>query len=249
MKLQIMSDLHLEFEGKNFRRFINMLDPEGVDVLALAGDICSDEQIIDVLSAICHRYANADVIYVHGNHEFYLSNIETVRKHTSVAVRQNKNLHWLDCEKKVIRGKEFIGAPLWFQQATEHSPQLLTNDFRFIENFENWVYAENRRCVSAISDLLSKESIVITHYLPSNLSVAARYKDHELNRFFVCDIEHLMHSANAPRIWVHGHTHDTFDYKIQHMSQETSTRVVCNPRGYWPDDLNPDFRNNFIIEI
>ena len=28
--------------------------------------------------------------------------------------------------------------------------------------------------------------------------------------------------------WVHGHTHDPFDYKIGEC------RVVCNPRGYYP---------------
>ena len=27
-------------------------------------------------------------------------------------------------------------------------------------------------------------------------------------------------------VWIHGHTHTSFDYRIQ------GTRVVCNPRGY-----------------
>ena len=39
MKLQIMSDLHLEMHADRGAEFIRELDPTGVDVLVLAGDI------------------------------------------------------------------------------------------------------------------------------------------------------------------------------------------------------------------
>src|SRR5450631_3269273 len=39
MKLQIMSDLHLEMHADRGAEFIRSLDPTGVDVLVLAGDI------------------------------------------------------------------------------------------------------------------------------------------------------------------------------------------------------------------
>ena len=29
-----------------------------------------------------------------------------------------------------------------------------------------------------------------------------------------------------PALWVHGHTHDSCDYRVG------NTRVICNPRGY-----------------
>ena len=37
-------------------------------------------------------------------------------------------------------------------------------------------------------------------------------------------------------LWVHGHTHDSFDYTIN------GTRVVCNPRGYVIDGVNENAR-------
>jgi len=44
-------------------------------------------------------------------------------------------------------------------------------------------------------------------------------------------------------LWVHGHMHESFDYEIY------GTRVVCNPRGYEPEALNPDFRPDWIMEL
>jgi hypothetical protein len=36
-------------------------------------------------------------------------------------------------------------------------------------------------------------------------------------------------------LWIHGHTHESVDYFVN------STRVVCNPRGYAPMELNESF--------
>ena len=38
-------------------------------------------------------------------------------------------------------------------------------------------------------------------------------------------------------LWIHGHTHTRFDYRVR------GTRVVCNPRGYpgEPTDFRPDW--------
>jgi Icc-related predicted phosphoesterase len=44
-------------------------------------------------------------------------------------------------------------------------------------------------------------------------------------------------------LWVHGHIHDSMDYNVK------GTRVICNPRGYAPKELNPDFQDSFIVEL
>jgi len=36
-------------------------------------------------------------------------------------------------------------------------------------------------------------------------------------------------------LWIHGQTPESFDYVVN------STRVVCNPRGYAPMELNEAF--------
>ena len=42
--------------------------------------------------------------------------------------------------------------------------------------------------------------------------------------------------------WIHGHTHDSFDYRVQYADR--SVRVVCNPRGYPLSRLTDVYENH-----
>lgn len=114
MLIQLLSDLHFEFHRDSGRSFVESLDPDGVDVLVLAGDISVGEDLPGALDLLCRRFHGSAVIYVHGNHEFYGSRLESVRQLTRQAASSNRNLSWLDkCGVEVGR-TWFWGAPLWF---------------------------------------------------------------------------------------------------------------------------------------
>lgn len=88
------------------------------------------------------------------------------------------------------------------------------------------------------------KTVVVTHHLPSQQSVALRYRDDLGSAGFASRLEYLMgHSA----LWIHGHTHDRFDYKIK------KTRVICNPRGYCSRDgarmENRAFDPGLVVEV
>jgi hypothetical protein len=72
--------------------------------------------------------------------------------------------------------------------------------------------------------------------------VPARYARDLLAPAFASNLETLM-DGDGLSLWIHGHIHDAFDYEIY------GTRVVCNPRGYAPNALTPEFRPDFIVEI
>ena len=56
-------------------------------------------------------------------------------------------------------------------------------------------------------------------------SIHEKYaNDKELNTLYASDMEYLM--TNNVKLWIHGHTHNGFDYTVG------NTRVVCNPVGY-----------------
>ena len=252
----ILSDLHLEFRWDEQRgvgsthRFIDSLNPEGVDVLILAGDICMYKQAVDAMSLICRRFKDSDVIWVCGNHEFYSSDRATVAARVREALAQNRNLHHLDCEAKVIRGQRFVGATMWFPW-NDINPQIefFMNDFRVIKDLRKWVYEENLRATNMFMGSVNEDDVVITHHLPSRRSIAPQYSQSDLNNFFLCDMEKFI-VDRGPKLWVHGHTHESFDYEIPHTGNSgRTTRVVCNPRGYFPHDLNPNFDKEKVIEI
>ena len=51
--------------------------------------------------------------------------------------------------------------------------------------------------------------------------------------------------ADRVQLWVHGHTHDSFDYEV------AGTRVLCNPRGYCREGRqeNARFDPSLVIEV
>ena len=59
---------------------------------------------------------------------------------------------------------------------------------------------------------------------------------------YASDLEALI-ERTQPQLWVHGHIHTSSDYLIGR------TRVVCNPRGYHPSDLNAGFDPELVVEL
>jgi Icc-related predicted phosphoesterase len=243
MRLQLLSDLHFEFHRDSGRSFVESLNPAGVDVLVLAGDIAVADDIPLALGLLCEHYRRSSVVYVHGNHEFYSTSREHVHALTRSALADNPNLTWLDGDCVELCGQRFLGAPLWFGRhpdAVRLRP--LMSDFTEIQGLEQWVYADNARAVAFFERNLREGDVVVTHHLPSWRSVAPRFTGHPLNAFFVCDLESLIRERR-PRSWLHGHTHGSLDYEIG------ATRVVCNPFGYVRHELNSAFSDLLRVEL
>ena len=114
MRLQLLSDLHFEFHRDGGRAFVDSLDPTGIDVLVLAGDIAVAEGLLPALTLLCRWFRDAEVVFVHGNHEFYGSDRNFVVEVTKRAQTENRNLVWLDNSRVQLSGFNFLGAPLWF---------------------------------------------------------------------------------------------------------------------------------------
>ena len=70
-------------------------------------------------------------------------------------------------------------------------------------------------------------TVAVTHHAPHPGSIAARFADDALTPCFVSDLTSVI-ERHAPNLWIHGHTHDCFDYHVG------ETRIVCNPKGYGP---------------
>lgn len=246
MKLQIMSDLHLEFYGdlgESFARNVPVLG----DVLVLAGDVMKASSYTHVemtLGWFCDRFR--DVVYVPGNHEYYGSDPLDVQADLMSCTAAYRNLHVLMGGRPgatVIGNQRFIGGTLWFPYThQEEKYRHGMTDFSVIRNFFPWVYEEHERDLRHLAEEVQEGDVVVTHHLPYNLSIALQYAGHPLNRFFVAtDAEPIVEDGRA-KLWIHGHTHTSFDYHVN------ATRVVANPRGY-PGERGPSFRPDLVIDI
>ena len=89
-------------------------------------------------------------------------------------------------------------------------------------------------------------TVVVTHHAPHRNSLAPRYADDWLSGAFVSELPEEFFVI--PKLWIHGHTHTSFDYQVRNC------RVVCNPRGYMLGTLrstpeNPQFNPALVIKV
>ncbi len=245
MKLQIASDLHLEYRsGNKLDALYEILQPQpGVDVLVLAGDICnlSDIESVYAIADMLPLYQH--VIWVPGNNEYrgmYPDEANQVLinfKRSSM----RKNLHILiNGGIAEIDGQRFLGGTMWFR----YQVSLLTHrtlDYTQIKDFEPWVYNEANRFRYWLEGTLRKDDIVITHHLPSYKSVAPQFVGSPRNACFVHEMDQLI-EAVQPKMWIHGHSHAPVDYSIG------ETRIVSNPAGY-PSEQLREYQEPLVIEV
>jgi predicted phosphodiesterase len=253
MKLNILSDLHLGFGA--FDR------PEtDADVVVLAGDISRPREA----AAWALRF-DKPVVFVLGNHEFYGSSIDGAAEELK-QLCAGTHVHVLDSSELVIGRVRFLGATLWsdFALFGEGEPratamaraQELIRDFSRIRLAEATGAVFTPEDAAALfkrhADWLAERlaaahdgpTIVVTHHAPSRQSIHPRFAGSLLNACFVSDAERLLGMDRA-QLWIHGHTHDSFDYRVN------GTRVVCNPRGYAKGGVNenPRFDPHLMVEI
>ncbi len=249
MRIWVLSDLHLEFQP------VDLPDLD-VDVVVLAGDIDVGEKGV---AWARRQFPKTPVVYVIGNHEYYGQNLSTLQGRLRLLGRES-NVHVLENESVVIGSLRFLGCTLWSDWALYGDPQghaeyarKHLRDFfdirvqdgpderEFRPADAQDLHAASRRWLSAeLRTPSEQETVVITHNAPGKGSIASRFAGNRLTPSFVVDLEDLVEQSGA-RLWIHGHVHDCFDYRIG------ETRVVCNPRGY-PSE-NARFDPALIVDL
>ena len=260
MKIQIVSDLHLEFSD------INIQNTKGANVLILGGDIMLAEKVLkpeseygvrfrDFLKRVSFQFPH--VIYIAGNHEFYGGYWSKSLEQLRMACGVHDNIYFLERDTKIIDDVVFVGGTLWtdmnkFDPLTLHAVRDMMSDYRAINNDAKGFiklkpadtcerHRQTRDYIKQIvSDNKDKKIVVVGHHTPSFQSCHEQYSnDYIMNGAYHSDLSNIMLDNPQIKLWTHGHTHHCFDYVIG------ETRVVCNPRGYhqtsgWSEDTGWD---------
>jgi Icc-related predicted phosphoesterase len=163
MKIQIVSDLHLEFADCNIKNENN------ADVLILSGDILVAQDLHDHPESDYGMYSDVNlanlgrrqrtalrfrdflkrcsfqfpkVLYIAGNHEFYHGKFPESIEHLRAECAKFPNVHFLEMDTITIDDVTFIGGTLWTDMnrgdpLTVHAISDMMNDFRVIRNDEH----------------------------------------------------------------------------------------------------------------
>jgi Icc-related predicted phosphoesterase len=249
MKLLVLSDLHLEFAP------LSIPDTDA-DVIILAGDINLKTRGLEWAIKTFH---DKPVIAVMGNHEYYGEKYPGLVTKGKQLV-EGTNIHLLENDHIEIDGVSFFGCTLWTDlklfgdaRLAGYFCQQEMSDFKKIRVEPGYsklnpvsMTAIHNRSLDWLNDELSasttKQNVVVTHHAPSARSIAPKLSEELTSAAYASHLDALIGNHNIV-IWVHGHVHNSCDYNVG------NTRIVCNPRGYSPDWLNPDFDESFIVEI
>jgi DNA repair exonuclease SbcCD nuclease subunit len=261
MKVQLVSDLHLEFSD-----CFDIKNENNADVLILGGDIMLAEKVLkpeseygirfrDFLKRMSFQFPH--VIYIAGNHEFYGGYFNKSLDNLRAACGVHDNVYFLERDTKIINDVVFVGGTLWTDMnkgdpMTLHAVRDMMNDYRAITHDDN-NYAKlkpvdtalrHRDTVAYIKHVVQehkdKKVVVVGHHTPSYSSCHEMYQhDYIMNGAYHSDLSEIMLDNPHIKLWTHGHTHHCFDYMIG------ETRVLCNPRGYrqqnnWSEDTGWD---------
>ena len=239
MRLQLLSDLHLETET---------YDPEpaeGSELLVLAGDIDSRW---DALA----RFAGwpQPVVFVAGNHEYDGRDIDVAR----AALRERCaafGITMLERDALIVGNADgqrirILGTTRWSDfdlfgtpgrakamRAGAYFMKLMQATRHGVPFGVDAVRTEALACRSWLEEELKRpragwdRTLVVTHFAPSVRSADPRYGAHSATASFCNADDDLLPLAD---LWLHGHLHCIHDYRIE--GGERPTRVVCNARGH-----------------
>ena len=257
LKINVVSDLHLEFA---------QFESADIDceVVVLAGDIAIGESGIIWAR---ERWPDKEIIFVPGNHEYYKGEIGEVNAKLEVAAKQY-GVYFLNRDEAIIGGVRFLGCTLWTDFnlfATDDPIQSQSDmawamrecsgylaDFRVIRYGNRVLLPQDTVDFHALDVAFLEEklaqpydgkTVVVTHHLPSQWSVADQYLQVYASAGFASDITRLF--GKSVNLWCHGHTHTNFDYV------QNGTRVICNPRGYvtMHGVENSDFNPRLVVDV
>ena len=86
--------------------------------------------------------------------------------------------------------------------------------------------------------------VVVGHHAPSKQSVKPGYEgDFVVGGAYSSDLDDFILQHPQIQVWVHGHTHDKFDYMIG------STRIVSNARGYVGFERGTDKEDPYFPQL
>lgn len=267
MRIWLYSDWHLE-HYKVPERDVTAAGIPDADLCIVPGDMHRGDLAVEFLGELSQHIP---VVYVAGNHDFYGNSMPDIRSRMAIEAARFPDLYVLDPGVALFGDVRVIGATLWTdyglqgEQAraramAEASASL--NDHRVILSTSAadrpsavWSVVDARRrhleelafIEARLAEPFVGVTIVVSHHGPHPESVHERFRKpgfELLNAAFVSDLTRTI-TTFAPALWVHGHIHDSVDYRI------ASTRVIANPRGYQirggPE--NPVFDPRLVVEV
>lgn len=255
MKLQLLSDLHLETET-----FEPVPAPQA-ELLVLAGDLDSRWDAFERF-----RGWPVPILYVAGNHEFDGRDVDAAWPALRARCA-DVGITMLERESCVRRGADgrrirFVATIRWSDfdllgpaerpkamRAASYFMRLMGSTRAGRAYDADEIRADSLACRAWLECELKREgdwdtTVALTHFGPSLRSADPRYGNRPSTASFCNADDDLLPYAST---WIHGHLHWRHDYVVTHA--RGTTRVVCNARGHTGNGESDGYDGLRVIEV
>ena len=245
IRIQFVSDLHLEFEQNRDWIADHPLEVTG-DILLVAGD----SAYLDVPESGRDTYSRytfwdwaskhyKQVIVCLGNHDFYgYYDLATMPDGYCKEIRPNVHAYY----NKVIHlpNIDIIVSTLWsfIEPYNAYQTEKGVSDFYRILYDGHRLTAddfnrEHARCLAfikkAVSESKANTKIVLTHHVPTQLCTAHEFAGSPINGAFTVELGDYIADSEID-YWIYGHSHRNIEAQIG------NTHILSNQLGYISHD-------------
>ena len=241
LKIQFVSDLHLEFPDNRAWLAAHPLEVTG-DILLIAGDTA----YLDLPDSGRETYKAYDfwdwasrnykqVIVCLGNHDFYgYYDLATMPDGYCLDIRPNVKAYYNSVVH--LPDVDIIVSTLWsfIEPDIDFIVERSVSDFYRIKyeghrlNAQNF-NAEHERCIAfikqSVTESKAKTKIVLTHHVPTQLCTVDEFKGSTINGAFTVELGDYIADSGID-YWIYGHSHRNMDAKIG------KTQIISNQFGY-----------------
>lgn len=264
MKIQLLSDLHLE----NNPGFEPRPAPDA-DLLVLAGDIGSYQRRRDGSTMAeadwgLGRFVHwpVPVLFVPGNHEYDALDVDQAHEDLR-ATCARLGIRWLEREVWLWRGVRFVGCTLWADyDATCPDPsQRLAHREKAFRAADHYLARMGSTVGGRLFDAAAMRerglqsqawlraalaaphdgpTVVVTHFAPTLHSADPRYGLSPGTAGFCNALDDLLPQAD---VWLHGHLHCPTDVQVGRC------RIRANPLGYAAKGEQAAFEPLAVVDV
>ena len=257
MRVRITSDLHIDVNKTTDFGFVDKLDKVDLNIIAgdIAGswrteydflqDLQSDKPIICVAgNHLGYDYFKYSLLMnVHDTKEFSIKSLKG--NINNVTYLHDDYIEYRDYI--IFGGTMYTDFNLYGHSVDTYKRygERGLNDFNNVKTFDSEIgeirtitaddyikwhsifMKKLKRCLNKYKD---RKFIIVTHFAPSAKSIDKKYLsglNSCLNPCYSVNLDKFILENDNIKLWVHGHVHDSFDYKIGNC------RIVCNPYGYY----------------
>lgn len=213
------------------------------------------------MKLLAEHVPDLPVVFVAGNDDFRDSSVFEGFVEAGREADKYPNIHLLEDQSLQLGDLWIAGATLWSDfglygeqaRAMRYCKRMMVVYFTtswskkpFKPLRPRHTLQKHHASVAFLNEFLEKHrdesTVVVTHHAPSGRSLSQEPGNALALAASASSLDALIEDR-GPEIWIHGHVHVRRDYRLG------STRVLCNPRGYYGDPNFETFDLGFVVDI